>query len=420
MKWPEVEIGQLCVPTEQSDPHDKPGEYFEYIDISSVDKDFKIIRQTETILGSEAPSRARKIVREGDVLVSTVRPNLNAVAIVPRILDEQIASTGFCILRPNPKCVLGKYLFYCALTPEFVGFLISRMRGANYPAVTDAVVREASIPLPPLLEQRRIVEILDHADAIRKKRAEANTKTTHILSALFYKMFGDPAANQSKWEITTLGRAGAKVRYGLGQPPSLTSTGVPMIRATNIHKGQITEQDMIRVDPKDVPKDRDAFLAAEEVLVVRSGAYTGDVAQVTQKWVGSVAGYDLVIRPGQNFCGEYIETFLLLPHVQKNHFGRLKARAGQPHINATQLLETPILLPPRPLQLAFARMVNRVRGLSRNLETATSTLDKLFKSLLYRAFSGNLTANWREAHMKELLAEMKQQSRVLAESGVPS
>ena len=74
------------------------------------------------------------------------------------------------------------------------------MRGANYPAVTDAVVRKATIPLPPLSEQRRIVEILDQADALRKKRAEADAKADRILPALFIKMFGDPSTNPRGWD----------------------------------------------------------------------------------------------------------------------------------------------------------------------------------------------------------------------------
>lgn len=66
MKWSEVEIGQLCLTTDQVDPRDKLDKPFEYIDISSVDKNFKVISQTQSIFGSEAPSRARKIVQTGE------------------------------------------------------------------------------------------------------------------------------------------------------------------------------------------------------------------------------------------------------------------------------------------------------------------------------------------------------------------
>lgn len=239
MKWPEVEIGQLCLPAEQADPRDKPDEPFEYIDISSIDKDLKIINQTQSILGSEAPSRARKIVRKGDVLVSTVRPNLNAVAVVPESLDQQIASTGFFVLRPNTERAVGKYLFYRALTSEFIGFLTARMRGANYPAVTDAIVRQAPIPWPPVREQHRIVEILDQADALRKKRAEADVKAARILPALFYKMFGDPASLV----------AGKSVKP-LGELVDVVSGATPSKQVNEYWQGDIPW-----ISPKDMKRD---------------------------------------------------------------------------------------------------------------------------------------------------------------------
>jgi type I restriction enzyme, S subunit len=200
MNYPQAQIGQLCLPTGQRDRRDTPYRPFKYVDISSVDKDLKAIVRTQEVIGKDAPSRARKVIAANDVLVSTVRPNLNAVAVVPCELDGEIASTGFCVLRPNPTIVNARYLLYWTLTPDFVGYLTARMRGANYPAVTDAVVRKATIPLPPLSEQRRIVEILDQADALRKKRAEADAKADRILPALFIKMFGDPSTNPQGWD----------------------------------------------------------------------------------------------------------------------------------------------------------------------------------------------------------------------------
>lgn len=151
MKWLSRPVGQMCFSTAQRDPRDLPHSPFKYIDISSGDKDYKTIVSAQELLGIDAPSRARKAVRGGDILVSTVRPNLNAVAIVPLQLDNQIALTGFCILRPNRQIVDNKYLFYWTQTPEFVSFLVAQVRGAHYPAVTDSAVKDAPLPLPPPL-----------------------------------------------------------------------------------------------------------------------------------------------------------------------------------------------------------------------------------------------------------------------------
>jgi type I restriction enzyme, S subunit len=112
MNYPVVEIGKHCIQTEQFDPRVFPDRPFQYIDISSIDKDSKLITSTTQILGKDAPSRARKQVHHNDVLVSSVRPNLNAVAMVPEELDGEIASTGFCVLRPDPDALVSRFLFY--------------------------------------------------------------------------------------------------------------------------------------------------------------------------------------------------------------------------------------------------------------------------------------------------------------------
>jgi len=213
MKWPRVPIGELCLPSESKDPRDEPDQPFLYVDIASIDRQLKTISTFSEILGAEAPSRARKRIQADDILVSTVRPNLNAVAVVPHELDGQIASTGFCVLRPQPRVLHPKFLFYFAITPDFVDALSSRVRGAHYPAVSDGDVKRLTIPLPPLSEQRRIVEILDQADALRKKRAEADAKAARILPALFCKMFGDPATNPKGLTQARLGDV-LRVRSG--------------------------------------------------------------------------------------------------------------------------------------------------------------------------------------------------------------
>lgn len=111
MKRHEVKIRALCERTGTTDPRRNPEVSFRYIDISGIDRDAKRIATTVEILGADAPSRARQVVQKDDVLVSTVRPNLNAVAIVPVNLDGEIASTGFCVLRARKKVLVPQFLF---------------------------------------------------------------------------------------------------------------------------------------------------------------------------------------------------------------------------------------------------------------------------------------------------------------------
>ena len=106
-------------------PATAPTEPFTYVDVAAIDNEAKAIVGARVLLGVEAPSRARRLIRKDDVLVSTIRPNLNAVAVVPPSLDGQIASTGFCVLRAK-KCVLPEFLYFYVRSKGSMSFRVER------------------------------------------------------------------------------------------------------------------------------------------------------------------------------------------------------------------------------------------------------------------------------------------------------
>jgi type I restriction enzyme, S subunit len=127
---------------------------FTYVDISAVDNQLKEITAARIIPTAKAPSRARQRIHQGDVLVSTTRPNLNAVALVPTNLDGAIASTGFTVLRP--VLLDSRWLFSVVQCEDFVTEMSALVKGALYPAVRPADVHDYVMPVPPLAEQIRI------------------------------------------------------------------------------------------------------------------------------------------------------------------------------------------------------------------------------------------------------------------------
>ena len=140
-----------------------PKDYeFDYISLSDVDSDDFKIETTRQVFAS-APSRARRIVKKGDILMSTVRPNLQGFSLIRNEVKDLIASTGFALITAK-KCsneYLFQYLFSSGIERQFYQLLV----GSNYPAINSSDVKKLKIPLPTPPEQRAIAQVLSTADA---------------------------------------------------------------------------------------------------------------------------------------------------------------------------------------------------------------------------------------------------------------
>lgn len=148
-----------------------PDLVFPYIDISTVSEAEMLTPQE--VRFSTAPSRARRVVRTGDVIVSTVRTYLRAVAAVPESLDGAVASTGFAVLRPRPSLLDGRYLRYWCMTEEFLSDVIARSYGVSYPAINASDLVRLKMPLPTIAEQLSIVEELEEEEADSRRREDS-------------------------------------------------------------------------------------------------------------------------------------------------------------------------------------------------------------------------------------------------------
>ncbi|MDE0561560.1 restriction endonuclease subunit S, partial [Algoriphagus sp. NF] len=136
-----------------------------------------------------------------------------------------------------------------------------------------------------------------------------------------------------------------KTKYGLGQPPKQKIDGLPIIRATNVFRGKIDEKDLVFVDPDDIPYERDPILRTDDIIVVRSGAYTADSAIIPSKYDGAVTGYDMVFRCNENFFPKFVAFGLLSDYILKRQLIMHSLRAAQPHLNREELGETIIAVP---------------------------------------------------------------------------
>ncbi len=167
--WEEKTLEDVLLKTETVDPTKRPNEEFIYLDVSSVNKETKEIENAVTLLGKDAPSRAKKIVKTNDVIFATVRPTHSRVALITEEYNGQVCSTGYFVLRTK-DFLDNKLVFYFLLTKDFNKQMEKLQKGASYPAVTDSEVKGIYITYPKSLkEQQDIVKKLDSLSAETKK-----------------------------------------------------------------------------------------------------------------------------------------------------------------------------------------------------------------------------------------------------------
>jgi len=280
-----VPIGDCVVPVESRDPaRDKPGGTFRYIDLSSVDKDRKVIETNlvQEIESQDAPSRARQLVSSGDILISTVRPNLNGIAIVADELDGATASTGYCVLRCNER-LDPLYLYYWVQSPDFVSDMVRKATGANYPAVSDRVVKTSTIPLPSLATQKHIARVLEQVDQLGKQAQQMESELNQLAQSLFLEMFGDLFRNPKAWPIVELsGLITQGPKNGLYKHADDYGTGSPIVRIDNFYDGELTNHSTFKRVAATVA-ELDKFKIDENSILinrVNSREYLGKAALV--------------------------------------------------------------------------------------------------------------------------------------------
>ena len=139
-----------------------------YIDLSSVDRDTHSIIDADVleVSADNAPSRAKQLVKENDILFGGTRPMLKRYCIVPVEYNEQVCSTGYCVLRVDNKIALTNYVYHCLGTSEFYRYVEANQQGASYPAIGDKVLKDYEIPVPSLEKQEKIATVLDRFNAL--------------------------------------------------------------------------------------------------------------------------------------------------------------------------------------------------------------------------------------------------------------
>jgi len=394
--WEWRPIGDLVETVQSWSPlREEPDETFQYIDLSAIDQDEKAIVGAREVACYEAPSRARQLVEPNDVLVSTVRPNLNGVARVPAELNGATASTGFCVLRPVADALHSSYVFHWVKSPQFIADMVKKATGASYPAVSDRIVLASQIPHPPLQEQRRIAAILDQADALRTKRRETLAQLDSLTQAIFIEMFGDPTTNPQRWPRMMLGELVASgPQNGLYKPATDYGSGTPILRIDSFYDGIVTKLDSLKRVRLSESEKNLYGLSANDIIInrVNSREYLGKSAVIPKLAEPIVFESNLMRLVVERELAEpeYVIQFLQTSFIKDQISAAAKDAVNQSSINQRDVKGFLINVPPLALQQKFIRRVATVAKLSNACRISQLRFNALFASLQNRAFRGEL------------------------------
>lgn len=322
------------------------------------------------------------------MLVSTVRPNLNAVAVVPAQLDGATASTGFTVLRPGEE-LDGRFLFHWVQSPAFIGDMVRKATGASYPAVSDRIVKESVIPAPPLPEQRRIAAILDHADSLRAKRRHALAHLDALTQSIFNSMFGGATS-----EIARLDEIAA-VTSGItkGRKTTDPTTMTPYLAVSNVQAGHL-KLDVVKEIPA-TETEIQRYALRDGDLVLTEGGDPDKLGRGTV-WRSQLPlclhqNHIFRVRPNdQKVLPDYLSASLASADSRAYFLRSAKQTTGIASINMTQLRAVPVAVAPLAQQRRFVELRATVAGGIITAQRAMEADDELFASLQSRAFRGEL------------------------------
>lgn len=354
----------------------------EYVDISSIDNNEKIISNTQIINAKEAPSRAKQLVKIGDVLVSTVRPNLNAVAMIKKESNLiLVASTGYCVLRCNGK-VDNHYIFYFCQSPYFIDNMVRQATGASYPAVSNFIVKSCLFPAHNLKHQREIASILDKLRDLIFLRKQQLAKLDELVKARFVEMFGDSTTNSKELKIVRLSEIAEYFNGLTYRPENVSDVGTIVLRSSNIQGNQLDFADTVRVNCQ--IKER-LFIKENDILMCsRNGSarLVGKVALIKGLNEPMSFGAFMMIIRSQYY--PYLMTYF-----QTDDFRRQIKTGATTTINQVtgrMLDEVELPVPELGDMTAFATFTEKIFRQKLTIQQSLDKLEVLRKSLMQEYF----------------------------------
>lgn len=395
-RWEYKKLDDLVLIDQQLLKESTPKNFsFYYIDISSAFEG-KLRLPSTQIAFRNSPSRARKVIKRKDVLMSSVRPNLKAFAFFDHSEDDCVASTGFAILSAKDK-VDPKFILYSILSDDLTSQIESHVVGSNYPAINTRDIRRLQILTPPYNEQRKIAKILTTVDNLIEKTETLIAKYQSIKQGMMHDLFtrGVDANGQLRppvdeapelykeselgwipkgWEVLRIEDLATQVTDGDHHTPIRSNSGEFLLSARNILNGEIILKDVDYVPFSEYQRMiKRCFPQPGDILISCSGTI-GRICEVPYNLkFGLVRSVALIKLNKDKYLSRYAEWTLRSEIIQRQILNS-QLQAAQPN-----LFQEPIkkLLVPLPKKQEQEFIYNKLDLLERCIKTETINTKKM-------------------------------------------
>ncbi|WP_092926122.1 restriction endonuclease subunit S [Romboutsia hominis] len=311
---------------------------------------------------------------------------------VVRGYEGAIANNLFKI-TPKFNDLTNDYLYYFISQKRIYDRLINSQQKTGLPAVNFRTVSDIEILYPESLEeQERIVSILEKAEDAICKREESNRLLDEYLKSVFVDMFGDPVTNPKGWDKGTIRDLVVEAKYGSSKKADELNGEFPILRMNNItYQGNWDFGSLKYIDLDE--KEQEKYLVNKgDMLFNRTNSkeLVGKTAVYREETPMAYAGYLVRVRANEKANTEFISAYLNSDYCKEVLKNMCKNIVGMANINAQEMQDIKIYMPPIELQDRFAQIVYSVESMKKKNINSNEELNNLFNSLMQRAFNGEL------------------------------
>ena len=296
-----------------------------------------------------------------------------------------VSTDCFVLENKDNKIFLVEYIYKYLL--KNIHILENGFRGIGLKHISKEYLENIEIPIISIEKQKKLIKNLKNIDTFIDKNKQIKNELNFLNKSLFTRMFGDIKNNDKGWEIKKLGDV-VQTQYGTSKKATSTVTGFPILRMNNItYSGEMDYKDLKYIELSDSEKEKFLLKKGEllfnrtnsKELVGKTGLFNLDIPM-------AFAGYLIRIKPSNLIHSKFLLFFMNSEFMKKLLYNKAKNIVGMANINAKELEDFSIILPPIELQNKFAERVEKIEKLKFEIEKSIEIAQNLYDSLISKYF----------------------------------